>query len=201
MVATAAIAGAVLYRLFADSGSVFRDLVAAATFLVLMPLACLRYVVGATAEDLGLGLGDWRRGITWAIVSYAAALVAFLLLVRFGFLADGYAMPVSVMVHFWAFIGYAVVLLLYTAVFEVFFHGIIVGGLRAEYGLWTVVAQFLPLLLFRDLVPNTASLFLILPLTALSAYYARSVWYGLVAHFLFVATAEAVMITVLRSAL
>ena len=155
---------------------------AAVMFLAVLPLLCGKVIWKTSLSDYGLRKGDPVKGAVWAAAAFFLTAVSFLLLLKYTALAQGYVVPNLIREHFSLFVVYEILVVgVLVAVLEFFLRGFVVCQLRDILGLWTVLLQFVVLILFiQDLGDwNSLQLTLASVPAALTAYYSRSIYYSL----------------------
>jgi membrane protease YdiL (CAAX protease family) len=107
---------------------------ASAVLLGLAPVLVARWIGGFSLRELGLGLGNWRRGLAWLAVGVPLAVVA-------GKMAGGqvgmravYPLDPTLPPTMQAFLPYAAFAFLYYGAWEVLFRGVLLFGLLARFG-------------------------------------------------------------------
>lgn len=104
----------------------------AALVLGVVPALAARYVLGLSWRELGLGLGNWRRGAVLLLIGVPVAVIAG----RIG--ADNSVMravyPLDPAVPESRFVAHAALQFLYFGAWEVLFRGVLLFGLARSWG-------------------------------------------------------------------
>jgi len=103
-----------------------------AVLLGVIPLLVAWKLSGAKLSQFGLGLGDWRRGLTLLTVGVPLAVLAGWIASREPAMSAVYPLDPSLARS--NFIAYAGLQMLYIGAWEVLFRGVLLFGLR---GIWT----------------------------------------------------------------
>ena len=105
---------------------------ASAAVLGAVPLLFAWRLSGARLSQLGLGLGDWRRGLALLAFGIPLAVLAGWIASREPAMRAVY--PLDPELARGNFLAYAVLQMLYIGAWEVLFRGVLLFGLR---GIWT----------------------------------------------------------------
>lgn len=103
-----------------------------AVLLGAIPLAVARRLSGARLSQLGLGLGDWRRGLLLLALGLPVAVLAGWIASREPAMRAVYPLHPSLARA--NFVGYAALQMLYIGAWEILFRGVLLFGLR---GVWS----------------------------------------------------------------
>lgn len=108
--------------------------IVSALLLGLLPVVVARSILGCSLADLGLGLGDWRRGL---LLIAAGAPVAVLI----GWIGSLNPLmravyPLATSAPEGGFVPYALSLFLYFGAWEVLFRGVLLFGTYRAIGEW-----------------------------------------------------------------
>jgi membrane protease YdiL (CAAX protease family) len=107
---------------------------AAALVLGVVPLLAARLLAGIGPRSLGLGAGDWRRGLILVAIGIPVAILAGRIGAASPAMRAVYPLDPAVGSAARAFIPYAIVEFLYYGAWEVLFRGVLLFGLRARVG-------------------------------------------------------------------
>jgi membrane protease YdiL (CAAX protease family) len=102
--------------------------------LGLAPVLAARRILGTRFSGLGLGLGDWRRGLAWLAAGVPVALLAGCIASRSTAMQAVYPLDRAVVPDPSAFTPYAALQFLYYGSWEVLFRGVLLFGLRSSLG-------------------------------------------------------------------
>ncbi|HEX9691664.1 MAG TPA: CPBP family intramembrane glutamic endopeptidase [Gemmatimonadales bacterium] len=111
----------------------------AVLLLAVIPVAVARLILRCSLADLGLGLGDWRRGVTLLAAGLPLAVLAGWIGSRSPLMQAVY--PLATSAPGAGFVPYALLLFLYFGAWEILFRGVLLFGLRHSTGEWTANAS------------------------------------------------------------
>lgn len=185
--------------LFTESnnlGLAIQRLIVSIAFFLVIPLLYSKIVLREPLSQLGFQKGNMRAGIATGILALIAGSgVMVVLSFLFPDFRVEYQLPAVVMRSFYWFIIYE--LLLTTSVvllYEVFFRGLIQLSWLRGFGVWAVVIQagiFYGFSFFGDnFFWQNVPLLVFCPLAGLIAWRSQSLWYSLVASWLFLFLAD-----------
>lgn len=112
--------------------SVARHLVVAALLLGALPALAARKLTGLPWRELGLGLGNWRRGL--ALVALGSPLAVLAGWIAAANPAMRAVYPLDPVAAGQGFVGYAALQFLYFGAWEVLFRGVLLFATRGRFG-------------------------------------------------------------------
>ncbi|MDP3957085.1 MAG: hypothetical protein Q8Q10_01095 [bacterium] len=175
---------------------VFQGLIVSVVFFLVIPLLYSKIVLRESLKNLGLQKGNFAAGVLSAIFSVALALVAMAALAfTFPQFRAQYAFPALVENSFLWFVFYELVLVsLVVLLYEVFFRGLIELLWLKAFGVWAVFMQagifYGFLYLSDDISWQRAPLLIFCPLAGFIAYRSGSLWYSILASWVFLFLAD-----------
>lgn len=159
-------------------------------FFLVIPALYSKIILGEMLGSIG-----WQRGNAFAGAAVGAACVgvgtvASVLLIKLSPFREQYMLPGLAETDFFWFVLYEVVLVSLTALlYEAFFRGFIQLSWLRDFGIIAVLAQTVLFYLFFYLSGSFtwqyAPVLIFAPLSSIIAYTSRSIWYPLVASWLY----------------
>ncbi|PIX89844.1 MAG: hypothetical protein COZ29_03070 [Candidatus Moranbacteria bacterium CG_4_10_14_3_um_filter_45_9] len=170
---------------------VLQKLIVSIVFFLVIPLLYSKMVLGESLKNLGFQKGNFGRGVFISILSVAVAsgVVVWLAFV-FPSFHEQFILPASVENSFFWFAFYELVLVaLSVLLYEVFFRGLVELFWLREFGVWSILIQsvlfFGLIALSRNISWQIAPPLIFCPLSGLIAYRSQSIWYSIVASWIF----------------
>jgi membrane protease YdiL (CAAX protease family) len=150
---------------------------------------------GSFTRAYGLGLGDWRAGVTWTVAFLAVMLPAAYLASRTPFFKGAYPLagassftlrpPGGTEYKSWKlFAGYEAAYVGYFVAWEFLYRGWMLNALLPRFGRGAVLVQMVPFALMHLGKPEPEAFGSIIAGVALGvlALRTRSMWYGALLH-------------------
>ena len=109
-----------------------RHLVLAALLLGALPALAARHLTGLSWRELGLGLGNWRRGLALVAIGCPLAVLAGRIAAANPAMRAVY--PLDPAAAGQGFAGYAILQFLYFGAWEVLFRGVLLFATRRKFG-------------------------------------------------------------------
>jgi membrane protease YdiL (CAAX protease family) len=108
--------------------------VASASVLGVLPVMAAVALTGRRPAALGLGVGDWRRGLRWLAFGVPLAVLAGWIAARGAPMRAVYPLDAGITPDLRSFGPYALLQLLYYGAWEVLFRGVLLFGLADQLG-------------------------------------------------------------------
>ncbi len=181
-----------VFLVMLPSKNIFQQIILALAFLLFTPLIYVKVILKRSIKSYGLGAGNYKTGLVWVMISFAACLLIFYVLFQYSDLPKKYYQDFFSLAaeNFSFFLLYELVILgFYYFVFEIFFRGFVIFSLKNVLGIWAIAAQ--SILLFLTLWASSGLNWLIVPYLVFSlfagiiAYYSKSIWYSFIASIVF----------------
>jgi len=190
-----------LYVFFPVAGN-FQQIVTAVIFFVLLPVLYNAVVLKKNRTFYRLHLGDWKKGIFWAIVGMAASLIIIGGFIKYGDFVHKYALPAGLGSNFGYFAFYELVLVaFFTALYEFFFRGFVMFHFSPIVKTWAVVIQFVLFVLLLLVTGGVSWPFvpyiIFAPFAGWIAYKSDSLLYSFVGQLIFIIIIDASVIKML----
>ena len=198
----------VLGPLFLERGEIgyasclYWQVTALVTYL-LIPHLALRIARRFDPEEgpvhlAGLGLGDWRVGLTCAGLFYAVMLPLLAVVVWNGDFQGKYPLCNDATRSLLHLVVYEAGFAVYFIAWEYFFRGFLLFGLHRTVGPWTVFVQMLPFVVIHFPKPDLEAISSIAGGLALGwlALRTRSIWYGWFVHAATALTLEILVVLI-----
>jgi hypothetical protein len=114
-----------LYKAFHVSDD-FQRIFVAISFVLVLPVLYIKWVLKKPLRDFGLKIGDWKKGLMYGLLSAVILLIIFSLLFwKFDFV-EKYYLPVNVIVNFKYFVLRELIVVgFFIALYEFFFRGFV----------------------------------------------------------------------------
>jgi len=192
----------IVYGLF-PVRNVFQQVVVMATFFGIIPIVFNRFILKKELSEIGIKVGDWKKGLLWSGISIIIIGLGFLIIIYFFNFLKHYTIP-SLIIHdyknflFYEFLSVLPAVFLY----DFFFRGFIMLTLEKRLLYWAIVAQAL---LFLILVLATGSPIWTLvpylisaPLAGLIVYKSRSIFYSTALQFIVILLLDANIVRLIK---
>lgn len=171
---------------------------AAALILGVLPVLAARRLAGRGLRDLGLGAGDWRRGLVLVAAGIPLAVVAGVIGAAAPVMRAVYPLDPSVSGTAGEFVPYALTQFLYYGAWEVLFRGVLLFGLKDRIGGPLAVVLQTALSVTAHFGRPMNETFAAIPgglLFGAATLRLRSIWYIAVLHWLMAVSMEWVILT------
>lgn len=173
-----------IYKLILIKGT-FQLIFSMLVFLVLIPVLFNKYILKRKTSEIGLTLGNWKKGIIYSSISLIIVSLVLFLILRYTPLLNDYRVTGLIGASFGVFLFYQLVFIpFFVAIYEVFFRGFILFRFEAVFKYWVILFQ---LVLYAGfLMINESSdwmyVFFILfaPFSGFIALKSRSVLYPII---------------------
>jgi membrane protease YdiL (CAAX protease family) len=181
----------------------FQQVVSSLTFLLVIPLVCVKIVLKETFGGYGLQIGEWKKGIVFLIFSLSASLCVFYIFFNYTLIFENFRPPELVTGSFASFVLYEILLVgTFAAFYEFFFRGFLMFGFSEKLGKWSIALQAI-VFIFYFLVIFQADWSLVLfaiaaPFSGLVAHQSRSLIYSFICSWLFIVLADSLTIILLK---
>ncbi len=170
---------------------VLQKFIVSIVFFLVIPLLYSKIVLSESLKNLGFQKGNFGAGVFTGLLSVAlAGGVVVWLALSFPSFHEQYTLPASVENSFLWFVFYELVLVsLSVLLYEVFFRGLVELFWLREFKWWSILIQavlfFGLLALSRSISWQMVPLLIFCPLSGLIAYRSKSIWYSVVASWIF----------------
>lgn len=190
-----------LYGLF-PTRDIFQDFVSSCTFLFIVPILYIKFILKKDPKFFGLRLGDWRQGLLWGLVMLLFSLSIAYTLVQYTEFANKYFIP-DYSHKFLFFVLYEVFIVgFFVFLYDFFFRGFVQFSLVSKIGYGSIIVQTLLFALFLVSTDNLNWSFLphviLAPLAGIVVYRSRSIIYSSLAGLSFFTLIEAYLIYITR---
>jgi membrane protease YdiL (CAAX protease family) len=179
-----------LFIIFPTS-NVFEQIVSATAFLLLTPIFYVKIILKKNLKNYGLGIGEWKTGLVWSVISLTIVFLIFYLLFHYSDFPQKYYQYFfkGAINNFWIFVLYELILVaFFYIIYEFFFRGFIIFSFRKFLGYWIIgiqsIAFFLYFWLSGGLNWSVFPILLFSPFAGIVAYFSRSVLYSFVSAVL-----------------
>ena len=189
-----------IYKIFPTEGY-FQEFLTMVGFFAVIPFLYNKFVFKKSIKELGLSVGEYKKGIFWSSVSLIGAFVVFFIFFKYTDFLKKYTLPVEVYSNFTNFVYYEIFFLLSLSfIYEIFFRGFIVLNFEKYIGYLAILLQwfvFLVLVFFNGafnwfFVPYI----IFFPFAGLIVYKSRSIFYSLMAQSLFLFVVDILIIKI-----
>lgn len=192
------IAGIALFLFFPTQGSA-QAVTASLVFLFLIPLLYLKLILKKSSKNYGWQLGDWKKGVAFALISLVVSLLIFYILFQYTNFSQNYQLPLAATQKFWFFLFYEFLLVgFFLALYEFFFRGFVMFSFSQRLGLLSPFFQFslFALFLFAAGSFDWENVFYLITsfFSGWIAYQSRSLLYSFVFSLAFIFIADALII-------
>lgn len=157
---------------------------AALVFYLLLPILTAALTPGIRVRETGVGLGDWRFGLTATVLMLATFLPVVYLASLTPQFANHYPLCRAAKNSWAAFLIYEAGYIAYFIAWEYFFRGYLLFSLSRSIGKLAAFATMMPFVIVHYGKPELETLGSIAAgiVLGLVALRARSFWYGAVVH-------------------
>lgn len=190
-----------LYVFFPATGN-FQQIVTAVIFFVLLPILYNTVIVKKNRTFYRIHLGDWKKGVFWALVGVAVSLIIVSGFMGYGDFVHKYILPTDIGGNFGHFLFYELVLVaFFTAMYEFFFRGFVLFHFSPFVKQWAVLVQFVLFVLLLWATGSVNWLFapylIFAPFAGWIAYKSDSLLYSFVGQLIFIIIIDASVIKML----
>ena len=192
----------IIYGLF-PVRNVFQQIIVMATFFGIIPIIFNKFILKKELGEIGVKVGDWKKGLIWSGVSIIIIGLVFLIIIYFFNFLKYYNIPSIIIHNYKNFLLYEFLSVL-PAVFlyDIFFRGFIILTLEKKLFYWTVVVQallFLALVLAtRSPVWTLVPYLISAPLAGLIVYKSRSIFYSTVLQFIVILLLDSNIVSLIK---
>lgn len=172
---------------------IMQGITLSAVALILTPILFVKIVLKEPLSEWGLGKGEINPRILMTIgISFAAALGVFALIhvtTTFSVRSAG-LIAEPILEQFSMFLLYHATVILFSVVlYEIFFRGFVLHLFATKIGWWSVLVQFLIMMIviflgFSDQFLLDVPFLIVAPFAGIVSYITRSVWYAIPFSFL-----------------
>ena len=190
-----------LYVFFPAAGN-FQQIVTAVVFFVLLPVLYNTVVLKKNRRFYRLQMGDWKKGVFWAIVGVVISLGIISGLIKYADFLHAYPLPSDIGGNFGYFLFYELVLVaFFTAMYEFFFRGFVLFHFSPFIRTWAVLVQFVLFVLLLWATGSVSWLFapyiIFAPFAGWIAYKSDSLLYSFSGQLIFIIIIDASVIKML----
>jgi membrane protease YdiL (CAAX protease family) len=170
--------------------SVVQGFIVSLIFFLVIPALYSKIILGETLGNMGWQRGNAFVGMISGVACVGLGTIASVLLIKMSPFQEYYRLPALAEYDFFWFVLYEVVLVSIVVFFyEVFFRGFIQLSWLRDLGIGAVVVQTVFFLAFFYLSGSFtwqyAPIIVFAPLSGVIAYMSRSIWYSLIASWLY----------------
>ena len=192
----------VAYGLFPVK-NIFQQVTVMTVFFVIIPIIFNKYILKKELGDIGLKLGDWKKGLVWSGMSIVIVGLIFIGINYFFNFLNYYTIPTSIIHNyknflFYEFLSVAPVVFIY----DFFFRGFMLLTLESKLIYWAIVVQaalFLILVVATGSTSWTLAPYLIsAPLAGLVVYKSRSILCSTVFQFIIILILDANIVRLIK---
>jgi len=154
--------------------------------LFIVPIVIARFIDKNGLSEIGLAIGDWRKGLRWTAILFACMLPAVIAASFLPAFKKMYPSADEAANSLLAFVAFEAFMLLYFIAWEFFFRGYMLFTLEKMMGRVAILVQMVPFALLHNLKPEPEALGAIVAGIVLG-YFAlatRSFLYCALLHFL-----------------
>ena len=169
---------------------------------LLIPLVAITVVSRMRRDQApvttGLGIGDWRMGLTCCAIFYGVMLPLLAFVAFTGDFQGKYPLCDDATRSTTHFVIYELFFALYFIAWEYFWRGFLIFGLEKKFGFWTIFVSMLPFVVAHWPKPALEAMSSILGGLALGylAWRTRSIWYGWFIHSATAITLEVIIVAI-----
>lgn len=179
-----------VYTYFPVTGN-FQKIIAALVFFVILPMAFNQLVLRKGQSFYRLQLGNWKKGFFWALLGLIISLLIIVVLVQIADFSHKYSLPIGIEKSFSYFLFYELILVaFFTALYEFYFRGFVLFQLAPIIGRWSILVQFVLLLLLLAISGgfnwSFAPYIIFAPFAGWIAYKSNSLWYSFFGQLLLI---------------
>lgn len=183
--------------------NIVQVIIAMVLFFAIIPILFNKYILKRNLQDMGVRLGEPKKGLMWGLGSIFLALLLFALIFKYADLLNSYPLPKSARDSFSTFLLYeSTVVFGMVFIFELFFRGFLMFGFLKIMGKWSIVFQaifFLGLVVALNGSIVSFLLFLVFaPFAGWIALKSQSILYSGIAQFIFIVVLDSIVIHTLR---
>jgi hypothetical protein len=191
-----------LFALFPTEG-IFQKIIVYLTFFIVVPILFIRIILKSELSKFGVQKGNLKKGILLGAGMLAVSLAIFYALFHYTSFSEKYYLSPFVQQKFLFFVLYEMLLVgFYVLIYEFFFRGLVMFGLKGVFNQSSIIAQFALMALFFWVIGSfnwsVAHYLIAAPLAGFVAYQSRSIWYSLAATWLFIIISDAFLIAVVK---
>jgi len=142
------IACLLLYSFFPTRG-ISQETTSFAIFFIVFPLLFWKIIQKRNLGDLGLRLGDWKKGIFFSSISLVFSFTILFILLKAGILNENYSVPKIFTESFFLFLIYEFFVIgFFFLCFSFFFNGFFMSSIEKEFGDFSPLLGFIVFLFF-----------------------------------------------------
>jgi membrane protease YdiL (CAAX protease family) len=192
----------IVYKFF-PTDSLFQNIVVSIFFLAILPLVYNFFVLKKPLGFFGIKKGLSSQGFLWAFISLVFASLIFYIMLSYTEVASHYIAQKVFSQNFWKFLYYEFVYVApFVLLYEFFFRGFLMLYFGKSFGYFSIIIQFFGFILFLAITGSLGwefapylffSLF-----SGIIAYKSKSIYYGVLAHIVFMIIFDASIIKVLQ---
>jgi hypothetical protein len=132
-----------VYKIFPIQ-NIVQSIISLFLFFVIVPILFNKYIAKKKISEMGLKIGDYRKGFLFGGISIAFSVIVLVFIFRYADLLKHYPLPGSVSVDFAKFLYYELAIVLgLVVVFEIFFRGFLMFSFEKLLGYWSILFQWM----------------------------------------------------------
>lgn len=192
-----------LATLFQGAGlNPWEEILISVAFLFFLPLISYRFITKRGIRFIGLGAGDWKRGLVFAVCSLVLMLLLFYLMIEYLGLPAKFLLGPAVRSSFRIFSIYIVISSLWIFIYDFLFRGLLMFSWSERVGSWAILIQFAAFSLFMYLNGSVSpesfwenfQFWIMAPFAGIIAYQGLSIYYSFLAGFFFMLISSAILV-------
>ena len=170
-----------------------------AVFFIIFPLLFWKIIQKKELQDLGLRLGDWKKGLFFSGVSLLFSFIIFFILFKSGLLHKNYSILKIFIDSFFLFLFYEFFVIGFLfACLSFFFNGFFLFSIEKEAGKFSPILVFIVFLTFMFFAKSLSPVFLFVIINMFFggwiALKSRSLLYPILSGLLFSLIADSLVI-------
>jgi len=192
-----------LYFIFPTQGF-SQKITSLVIFFVIFPLLFQKVILKKELGNLGLTIGNWKKGLIFSFISLALSFLVLFLLFKYPAFQKNYSIPAIFSENFYLFIVYEIFIMgFFYLCFSFFFNGFILFSLERKFKNLSLIISFILFILFMFLIGNLVwlSSFMIMNIFfgSIIALKSRSLLYPSITGLLFYLIADSLVIKFLSN--
>lgn len=190
----------VIYSIFPTKNN-FQNIAVTISFFLLVPFFFNLIVTKKPLREIGICLGEWRKGFLYGFISLLIALLFFYVVFYYTEFSLQYILEGEIQANFFKFLFYEFSLVLPFVVFyEFFFRGFLMLSLKKQIGYFAILAQtivfFLLLVLTNSLDWYFVPYLIFSLFSGIIVFKSKSLVYSTIAHIIFLIIVDASVIAI-----
>ncbi|MBU1095414.1 MAG: CPBP family intramembrane metalloprotease [Bacteroidetes bacterium] len=169
--------------------------------LLVIPLLIIKFFFKEKIRDYGIQFGASSIGLKYCLLFIIPMIVIIWFVSGSENITNYYPTLKSAVYSWQLFIAFQSSLLIYMIAWEFFWRGFLFFGLEEKFGIYAILIQMIPFVLLHQGKPFIESVGAVFGGIALGylAYRTRSIWYGIIIHFVVITFMDFISIIRIRS--